>query len=255
MPTVARFNLTPVKSTALHHPERIELSERGAVGDRLFMFVDADGKRLSGAAKAPLLGIRCQHDERAGRLRVTMPDGTIAEGDATPCGERMRVALFDRETLVRPLGEPFAEAISGHLGHPAMLARVEPTEWSRGSHPVSIVSLASVEELGRRASAGEAPDPRRFRMLVELGGCEPHEEDAWSGRRVQLGDAIVRVGALVPRCVVTTLDPDTGRPDFPTLDVLATYRLKDRQLVFGVYAGIERTGTVRVGDPVSVLDD
>ena len=39
MPTVARFNLTPVKSTALHHPEHIELSERGTAGDRLFMFI------------------------------------------------------------------------------------------------------------------------------------------------------------------------------------------------------------------------
>jgi uncharacterized protein YcbX len=243
-----------VKSTALHHPERIDLSERGAVGDRLFMFVGADGKRLSGAAKAPLLGIHCVHDERTGCMTLTMPDGTVVEGDASPNGERMRVALFDRETMVRPLGEPFTQAISDHLGRPAMLTRVEPAEWSRGSHPVSIMSLASVEELGRRANARAAPDPRRFRMLVELEGCEPHEEDTWSNRRVQLGDAIVRVGAPVPRCVITTLDPDTGRPDFPTLDVLATYRLQDRQLVFGVYAGIERPGPVRVGDPVTVLD-
>lgn len=136
-----------------------------------------------------------------------------------------------------------------------MLARVEPAAWSRGSHPVSIQSLASVEELGRRANAHAAPDPRRFRMLVDLEGCQLDEEDGWSGRRVHLGEAIVRVGSPVPRCVITTLDPDTGRPDFPTLDVLATYRLQERQLVFGVYAGIERTGTVRIDDPVTVLDD
>jgi uncharacterized protein YcbX len=254
MPTVARFNLTPVKSTALHHPERIDLSERGAVGDRLFMFVTPDGKRFSGAAKAPLFAIRCEHDERADRLRITMPDGTIAEGDASPMGDRIRVALFDRDTVVRPLDGPFAEAISDHLGRPAVLTRVEAAEWSRGSHPVSIVSLASVEDLGRRANAREIPDPRRFRMLVELEGCEPHEEDSWSGKRLQLGEAIVRVGALVPRCVITTLDPDTGRPDFPALDVLARYRKHEDGLVFGVYADVARAGTVRVGDPVTELD-
>ncbi|RPJ14943.1 MAG: MOSC domain-containing protein, partial [Actinobacteria bacterium] len=47
MPTVARFNVTPVKSTALHHPDRIRLDDRGAAGDRRFFFVDASGKRFS----------------------------------------------------------------------------------------------------------------------------------------------------------------------------------------------------------------
>jgi uncharacterized protein YcbX len=92
-------------------------------------------------------------------------------------------------------------------------------------------------------------------MLIELDGCTPHQEDSWSGKRVRLGDAIVRVGSLVPRCVITTLDPDTGRPDFPTLDVLATYRKRERELVFGVYGSVARPGTIRVGDPVIVLDD
>ena len=71
---------------------------------------------------------------------------------------------------------------------------------------------------------------------------------------MQLGEAIVRVGALVPRCVVTTLDPDSGRPDFPTLDVLATYRKRERELVFGVYGDVARSGTLRVGDPATLLD-
>jgi uncharacterized protein YcbX len=53
---------------------------------------------------------------------------------------------------------------------------------------------------------------------------------------------------------VTTLDPDTGRKDFPTLEVLATYRHVDDQLLMGVYADIERPGRTRVGDAVTVLD-
>jgi uncharacterized protein YcbX len=255
MPTVARFNVTPVKSTALHHPEQIDLSERGAPGDHLFMFVTPDGTRLSGAAKAPLLAILCEQNERADRLTLTMPGGTRVEGDASPHGDRLRVALFDREIDVRPLDGSFAETISSYLGRPAILVRAEEDERTRGSHPVSIVSLASVEELGRRANAHDLPDPRRFRMLVELDGCEAHEEDTWSDRRLQLGEAIVRVGGPVPRCVITTLDPDSGKPDFPTLDVLATYRRQEGQLMFGVYADVERAGTLRVGDPVTALDD
>jgi hypothetical protein len=37
--------------------------------------------------------------------------------------------------------------------------------------------------------------------------------------------------------------------------VLATYRLREGKLMFGVYADVERAGTVRVGDPVIALDD
>ena len=62
MPTVARFNVTPVKSTALHHPERIRLDERGAAGDRRFFLVDGSGRRFSGATKAPILPIRAAYD-------------------------------------------------------------------------------------------------------------------------------------------------------------------------------------------------
>jgi uncharacterized protein YcbX len=92
-------------------------------------------------------------------------------------------------------------------------------------------------------------------MLVELDGCAPHEEDAWSGLRLRMGDAIVRAGAGVPRCVITTMHPDTGEPDFPTLDVLATYRRREGELLFGVYADVEEPGRVRVGDPVEILGD
>ena len=44
--TVAGFNLTPVKSTALQHPETIDLRVDGAVGDRRFVFARDDGSRL-----------------------------------------------------------------------------------------------------------------------------------------------------------------------------------------------------------------
>src|SRR4029453_14015713 len=80
MPPVARFNVTPVKSTALHHPERIRLDERGAAGDRRFFLVDASGKRFSGATKAPILPIRATYDEAADRLELRLPNGGVGGG-------------------------------------------------------------------------------------------------------------------------------------------------------------------------------
>lgn len=253
VPTIARFNVAPVKSTALLHPDEIALRRGGVDEDRRFLFVDSDGRRVTGAAKSALLGIRSTFDARTDRLALDLPDGTRVEGDAAPTGARTRVALFDRDVDVRRVDGPFSEAVSRHVGLALGLVRVEPPERGGGAHPVSIVSSASVAELGRRAGR-EAPDARRFRMLVEVDGCAPHEEDAWSGRRVRLGDAVVRVRNGVPRCVVTTMHPDTGVKDFPTLDVLATYRRVDGDLLFGDYGDVEEPGVVRVGDPVDLLD-
>jgi hypothetical protein len=254
MPTVARFNVAPVKSTSLQHPDAIELGPNGVTADRRFLFIGVDGKRISGGAKAALLGIRSTFDADRDRLTLELPDGTRAEGDAAPADDGMRVALFDREVDVRPVPGPFDAVVSRLLDRDVMLVRVERPERGGGVRPVSIVSTASVEELGRRAER-EAPDPRRFRMLVEVDGCAPHEEDEWSGLRLRMGDAIVRVGDGVPRCVLTTLHPDTGEPDFPTLDVLATYRRRGSDLLFGVYADVEEPGRVRVGDAIEVLGE
>ncbi len=252
MPTVARFNVAPVKSTSLQHPNEIELGPNGVDVDRRFLFVGADGARISSGAKAGLLGIRSTFDADRDLLTLELPDGTRAEGDAASAGDAIAVALFDRTVDARPVPGPFGAAVSRLLDRDVTLMRVEAPERGGGVRPVSIVSTASVEELGRRAER-EAPDPRRFRMLVEVDGCAPHEEDAWTGLRLRMGDATVRVGDGVPRCVLTTMDPDTGEQDFPTLDVLATYRRRESELLFGVYADVEEPGRVRVGDAIQIL--
>lgn len=254
VPTIARFNVTPVRSTSLLHPDEIVLGPLGVDEDRRFLFLDRDGRRISGAAKAALLAIRSCYDASEDLLYLQLPDGTDLQERAAPIGERMQVAMLDREVEVRRVPGAIDGAVSRYLDSEVALVRVEPPERGGGSHPVSLVSLGSVDELGRRAGRRDRPDPRRFRMLIELEGCSPHEEDGWSGRRVRLGDAVVRVGEGIPRCVVTTMHPDTGETDFPTLDVLATYRQHDGQLLFGVYADVEEPGKVHVGDRVAVLE-
>ena len=122
-------------------------------------------------------------------------------------------------------------------------------------HPATLVSQASVDELGRRAGRNGDPDARRFRMLFTLAGCEAHEEDTWIGRRVRIGDVVVRVPGPVPRCVVTTQDPDTGLRDLDTLRIIKDYRgLRDgRRIDFGVYADVEEPGIVRIGDSLGPI--
>ena len=99
-------------------------------------------------------------------------------------------------------------------------------------------------------------DGRRFRMNFGIDGVEAHEEDAWRGRRVQVGDAVVIPQGHVGRCVITTQNPDTGCTDLDTLKGLAAYRSTaetTEPLPFGIHAAVAEPGQVRVGDPVTPL--
>ncbi len=256
MRTVARLNVTPVKSTALHNPERIRLERFGAVGNREFFFVGEDGRRFSGARKAPLIPIRAEYEEGRDHLTLRLPDGIVVGGSAAPNGEALTVDFYGRPVPAHVIEGGWEEALTGYAGHVVRLARVDRPGDAIDVKPVTLVSLASVEELSRRGGRDRPVDARRFRMLVEIDGCAPHDEDTWSGRRVRIGDAEVRVGDPVPRCVITTLDPDTGQRDFPTLSVIRSYRgvSKDKELEFGVYGEVVRPGTIGVGDPVEPLD-
>ena len=253
MARVARFNVTPVKSTALHHPDRLRFDKRGALGDRRFFLVDGNGKRFSGATKAPILPVVAEYDEERDELEVRLPDGVVVTGRPEADGEALVVDFYGRRVPARVVDGDFTEALSRYAGHEVRLARPDRPGDALDVRPVTLVSLESVAELARQGGHDGTLDPGRFRMTVEIEGVSrPHEEDAWAGREVRVGEVLLRVGKPVPRCVVTTLDPATGRRDFPTLRVIRDYRglNAERELEFGVYAEVVEPGEVRVGDPV-----
>ena len=59
----------------------------------------------------------------------------------------------------------------------------------------------------------------------------------------------------VPRCAVTTQDPDTGVRTLDTLGGIKAYRglSEAGKLDFGVYFDVEAPGRVRLGDSVEPL--
>lgn len=208
MPSVARFNLAPVKSAQLSHPDEITLTLSGAVGDRRFLFLDLEGHRSSGEAKAGLLGIGTRYDAAADHLTLTFPDGSTVGGSATPTGMPFTVALYDHDASVRSVEGPLSRKVSARLGREVRLARLEGDERAGGLAPVSLISLASVADLAARGGV-ETLDPRRFRMLIELDGCDPYEEDTWVGHRLRaevLRPGTIRLGEMVE----VLAPPDTG---------------------------------------------
>ena len=254
MPTIGRFNVTPMKGTALHHPERVELWRGGIPGNRRFFLIDQRGRLFSGYDHGALVRLRAAHEN--GALSVTFPDGTEAVSETTALGDPVVVDMSGRAVAGRVMDGTLGRALSDHVGRAVRVVMADRDGDGSDVHHLSVLSEASVREL---ASAGGHPgdlDARRFRMDVELTGCEPFEEDGWDGRIVRIGEALIRLRGQIPRCRVTNQDPTTGRPDWATLNQIAAQRPRipgDGGLPFGMYAEVERPGSVAVGDDVAPL--
>lgn len=256
MPTLARINVTPMKGTALQHPTAVELTSVGIPGSRRFFLTRADGVLYSGSDHGPLVQVRASVDN-PGRLRCTFPDGTTVTSDTDRLGPATTVDFYGRPVVAREVHGPLAAAFSAFVGREVRVMRADRDGDGVDVHPLTVVSTASVAELGRRGSYEGDLDAGRFRINLELDGCEPFEEDSWDGRRVAIGEAIVRIRGQIPRCVVTTQDPGTGLQDWNTLKQIASFRalMPDRQVPFGMYAEVVHEGTTALGDPVAPLNN
>ena len=258
MRTVARLSIAPVKSLGLEHPAQVTLERWGAVGNRAFFLVDEDGRLVNGAKIGTLVQVRACHDSAADTLRLEFPDGTVVRGSTSALGEPFETDFYGHHMVAsRVVAGPFSEALSAFAGRPLWLVRPEEPGAANDIWPASLLSRASVEELASRSGSDLPRDSRRFRLMIEIDGCEaPHEEDTWTGRRVRVGEATLRIPGPIPRCVVTTQDPTTGLKDFPTLRAIKEYRgtRKGEQIDFGVYGEIVDPGRVRVGDGVTLLE-
>ena len=195
--------------------------------------------------------IRPEYDSGSERLTLVFPDGSAVAADALG-GEPAVGDFWGRQVPGRVLARDVCEALSDYTGKPLRIVRAaEDGIGTDALHPVSLIGDGSVSELGRRLG-DPSLDSRRFRMLVELGGVEPHAEDEWLGSLLRLGEALVRVGGPVGRCANTTYNPDTGLRDHDTLRAINEYRGKTKGAVcFGVYADVVEAGRVRVGDTVT----
>ncbi|HXY73141.1 MAG TPA: MOSC N-terminal beta barrel domain-containing protein [Actinomycetota bacterium] len=259
MRTISRISIAPVKSLALEHPDDLTLEPWGAVGNRGFFLVGDDDRLVNGAKIGQLVQVRAHHDLAADILTLTFPDGTVVRGPASGAGVQVKTDFYGLHVVASHLVEgPFSDALSAFAGRSLRLARPDEPGAANDVWPASLLSTASVAELASRSGSDVPRDSRRFRLMFEIEGCEfPHEEDTWVDRRVRVGPVVLRVPGPIPRCVVTTQDPSTGRKDFPTLRAIKEYRgtRKGEHIDFGVYGEILERGVVSLGDAVEPLGD
>ena len=261
MAEVGWLSRAPVKSMALDEPEVVEVGPGGIAGDRRYALVDPSGRLVNGKRIGPLATIRPEVLAEPERLVLHLPDGTSLAGEVV-LGPAFEASFHATPRAVHEVDGPFSAALSAWSGQPVRLVRLDieggGIDRADEGGGFSIVSRSALAALAAAAGLDQPLDPRRFRLSAVVDGIEAYAEDGWLGRRVQLGEVVVEPRGNVGRCAVTTQDPRTGRRTLDTLELLATTRghlPTTEPLPFGIWASVVTPGTIRLGDPVTVLDD
>lgn len=252
---VASITIAPVKGLALVARDDILLERHGVTGNRRLYLIDPSGRLVNGKRLGTLVQVVPELDLGAGSLGLSFPDGSRVVGEIV-AGEPVTTEFYGRPVTGRVVHGDFGPALAAFSGEELrlVLADGEGDGVDRGGGgAVTMLGVASLARLAGVAGV-DAVDPRRFRMLFGVDGIAAHEEDAWIGEHVAIGEAVVRVRGNVGRCAVTTHDPDSGVPDLPTLQALSAYRgvmETTEPLPFGVVGSVVSAGRVAVGDRLS----
>ena len=96
-------------------------------------------------------------------------------------------------------------------------------------YPLLIIGEASLADLNKRLPS---PVPmNRFRPNLVFSGGHAYEEDAW--KEFRIGESLFKGVKPCSRCVLTTIDQDTGAQGKEPLATLASYRKKENKIYFG----------------------
>lgn len=250
----------PVKSMRGEELNEAFVSFAGIYGDRLFAFRGAKRPKgfpyLTGRELSRMLLYRpsFRHPDKAskppnwteaehigpGLNPVSADPSDLAVVVETPSGEMLAV---DDPALIRQLGEG--------LGEPEGLTLLRSEKAMTDCRPVSLFSIQTAQRLGEELATDL--DKRRFRanIFIDLPSSGGFAEDAFAGRTLRIGSKVtISVLERDPRCVMITIDPDTGARNTAILGNVT----KAHEGKAGVYGAVLVEGVVHVGDNIEVVD-
>jgi uncharacterized protein len=254
--TVSLLSVTPVKGLGLHHPEHVDVSAGGVVGDRAFFLVEDDGGLISCTDIGNLMRHRAAYDPVTRVLEVHGPDGLL-RSEVVELGEPLLTDFYELRMVPGHVAAGWEDLFSAIAGRPVRLVLGDSGGYDVAG--ITLLGSSSTEDLAARNAAGPV-DGRRFRMNIEISGASAHDEDTWDGRALCVGEVVLRVGGPVKRCAATTRNPDSGEVDLQTLRMIGKARGRQetaefgKGFYFGVYAEALAPGRIRIGDQVALVD-
>ncbi|RIA96948.1 hypothetical protein C1645_871773 [Glomus cerebriforme] len=254
---ISELYIYPVKSCRGIKVNSWKINQYGFKYDRFWMLVDDQNKSLTQRehSKLALISPIIQEnddDDNGGVLILTNPENdqelilpllpnkeNHSKLSVTICGEIIMAYDCGKESLkwisdylgfeAKIVYKSIEESrfIEKNLPSKDELLKQPETAFSDG-YPFLIISEESLSDLNKRLSLPVTS--RNFRPNIVVKGCkEPFEEDTW--KKIVIGetnDNLFFVVARCIRCVMTTVNPETGvKEGLDPLKTLQSYRRVD----------------------------
>jgi MOSC domain-containing protein len=248
----------PVKSMRGEELDEAFAGFSGIYGDRLFAFESSASPKgfpyLTAREQRRLLQYRprFRYPDKASRpINLTEAESMGANPVwADPSELMVDVETPDEQTLA--IDDPaLIDLLRADIDQKHQLKVMRSERAMTDCRPVSIFSLQSARQLGEET--GMPIDKRRFRanVYVDLASAQGFTENEFVGKSLRIGSkVVVTVLERDARCVMITLDPDTGEKTPSILKKVA----QAHEGMAGVYGAVMVEGMVHKGDSVEVLN-
>ena len=266
MLTVTALYIYPIKSLGGFSVDEATITTRGFEYDRRWMLIDLNGQFMTQREfHAMALLQTAIHPDGLYVYHKLHPEKNINISFLPASINRKKVTVWEDECEAWVYDDGINNWFSEMLETSCSLVYMpdetnrlvdrnyaignEITSFSDG-YPFLIIGQASLDTLNEKL---EQPLPiNRFRPNIVFSAGEPYEEENWQHFTINQIDFYgVKTCS---RCMITTIDQQTAIASKEPLKTLATYRSVNNKIKFGMNLLHKGTGSIKVGEIITVLD-
>jgi uncharacterized protein YcbX len=238
----------PIKSLGGIRVKSAKVFEKGLEYDRRWMLVDRDNEFMSQRIYPKMalfkLEIRSSWPFKS-KFRITYGKESVDLSlNHSRKGIPIRAIIWDDTVEVHEVSKEHSAWFSKRLGIECKLvsfpeSNSRPVEINyqinhehvglADAYPLLLIGEQSLADLNLRLAK---PVPmNRFRPNLVVSGSGPYEEDEW--KNFLVGNNKFAAVKLCARCVLTTVNQETGEKGVEPLATLSTYRKQENKVLFG----------------------
>ncbi|MBB6235527.1 hypothetical protein HDC90_000124 [Pedobacter sp. AK013] len=261
---LSEINIYPIKSLGGISLQEAKLEERGLQYDRRWMLVDEQGTFITQRKHFELALLQVNITD--GKLSIShkiLPEQGISFSLDEDTGEQISVVIWNDTVTALEVNKTVSRWFSDFLNFEVRLVKMPLTEKRlvdrdyasndeivsfADGYPCLIIGQSSLNALNEKLADPILMD--RFRPNFVFTGGEPHIEDAF--KDFYIGEVLFSAVKSCARCVLITIDQQTGEKGQEPLRTLASYRTAGKKIMFGQNLLHHHLGTLKVGDDLKV---
>ncbi|MCP5063657.1 MAG: MOSC domain-containing protein [Ignavibacteriae bacterium] len=255
----------PIKSLGGISLQSANIEKRGLQYDRRWMLIDKNNKFITQRTfpQMSLLNVELSKEGLEVSHKIKSIKNLLVPFES--CGSEINVTVWNDnclgQTISKKIDDWFSEALEINCKLVYMPETTERKVDPRyvldkklvgfaDGYPFLIIGQSSLDFLNSKLKI--PVQMNRFRPNFVFIGGKPHAEDNWNQFRIS--SAIFNAVKPCSRCVLTTVNQETGIKGKEPLATLSKYRKVNNKVLFGQNLVCTKTNRISTGDIIKILD-